>query len=74
MNEPRKQPTRHLDPFETLGLYALREGRELYVEQTQSEIRMLGAVRATQQCLACHEAQEADLLGAFSYRLRTSGP
>ena len=70
----RKQPTRHLDPFETLGLYALREGRELYVEQAETEIRMLGAVRASKPCLACHEANEADLLGAFSYRLRAVSP
>ena len=62
----RKQPTRHLD--------ALREGRELYVEQAETEIRMLGAVRASKPCLACHEANEADLLGAFSYRLRAVSP
>ena len=74
MNEARKQPTRHLDSFETLGLYALRDGRELYIEQTQTEIRMLGAIRASKHCLGCHEAEEADLLGAFSYRLRAVGP
>ena len=74
MNGARKQPTRHLDPFETLGLYALRAGRELYVEQAPTEIRMLGAIRASEQCLACHEAHEADLLGAFSYSLSPGGP
>ena len=32
--------------------------------------RMFGALRATKQCLKCHDAARGDLLGAFSYTLR----
>jgi mono/diheme cytochrome c family protein len=35
---------------------------------------MLGAVRSTRQCVACHGGDRGDLLGAFSYALVSDGP
>lgn len=32
-----------------------------------------GAIRAARQCLACHDAERGDLLGAFSYRMTLDG-
>ena len=33
-------------------------------------LRMLGAIRAANQCVACHAAERGQLLGAFSYTLQ----
>jgi hypothetical protein len=66
MDALKGAPTRPLDPFEAEGLEALRKGGELHVRGH----RMLGAVRATKQCLDCHGGNRGDLLGAFSYTLR----
>jgi hypothetical protein len=70
MDELRDAPTRPLDPFEAEGLGRLRGGEELFVRGSDKQARMLGAVRATRQCLACHGGDRGDLLGAFSYTLR----
>jgi hypothetical protein len=65
---------RGLSDFEAKGLASLRAGDELAADATLNRIRMLGAVRASKQCLDCHEAQRGDLLGAFSYELRRDPP
>jgi hypothetical protein len=70
MEELRDAPTRSLDPFEAEGLEALRGGKDLFVRGTDKQARMLGAIRATRQCLQCHGGDRGDLLGAFSYTLR----
>jgi len=69
MDELRAAPTRTLDDFEAAGLAALKRGEELFVRDRGDERRMLGAIRAARQCLACHGCERGDLLGAFSYRL-----
>jgi len=69
MDELRAAPTRTLDDFEAAGLAALERGDELFVRDRGGERRMLGAIRAVRQCLACHGGERGDLLGAFSYRL-----
>jgi hypothetical protein len=69
MDELRAAPTRSLDDFEAAGLTALERGEELFVRDRGGERRMLGAIRAARQCLACHGGERGDLLGAFSYRL-----
>jgi hypothetical protein len=69
MDELRAAPTRSLDDFEAAGLTALERGEELFVRDRGGERRMLGAIRAARQCLACHGDERGDLLGAFSYRL-----
>ncbi len=68
MDELRTARTRTLDDFEAAGLAALERGEELFVRDRGDERRMLGAIRAAQQCLACHGCERGDLLGAFSYR------
>jgi hypothetical protein len=69
MDELRGAPTRPPDEFEAAGLAALRSGDDLFVRDRGEERRMLGAIRATRQCLTCHEGGRGDLLGAFSYTL-----
>jgi hypothetical protein len=67
-------PTRPLDQFERLGLGALRQGEDIFTTQVGEGVRMLGAVRCTRRCVACHGGERGDLLGAFSYALRSDGP
>ena len=69
MDELRDAPTRPLSSFETNALACLRKGQDLQVESTADRIQVLGSIRAIRQCLACHEGQRGDLLGAFSYNL-----
>jgi hypothetical protein len=66
-------PTRPLDRFEGFGLNALRQGEDLFTTRVEDGVRMLGAVRSTRQCVACHGGERGALLGAFSYNLRPVG-
>jgi hypothetical protein len=62
--------TRPLDVFETVGVAELRAGKDLFIRTRGNVIRMLGALRATGECLRCHsDNKKGDLLGAFSYTL-----
>jgi hypothetical protein len=74
MAELASAKVRDLDEFEMHGLKTLDAGDELAAEATLNRIRMLGAVRASKQCLDCHEGQRGELLGAFSYELRRDPP
>lgn len=74
MNELKDAKTRRLDEFEQLSLETLLKGEDLATEATLNRIQMLGAVRATKQCLECHSVERGDLLGAFSYELRRDPP
>jgi hypothetical protein len=65
---------RDLSEFEEQSLKTLQAGDELAADATLNRIRMLGAVRASKQCLECHDARRGDLLGAFSYELRRDPP
>jgi hypothetical protein len=59
---------RPLDVFETAGLAELSNGKDTFVRTKGNVIRMLGALRAGDQCLNCHfEHHKGDLLGALSY-------
>jgi hypothetical protein len=71
MEELRHAPVRPLDAFESKALAALRRGEDLEVSSGPERIRMLGSVRAAQQCIRCHDVDRGELLGAFSYRLRS---
>jgi hypothetical protein len=74
MDELREAPTRPLDGFESAGLAALRGGEDLVVREANAALRMLGAIRSTKQCLACHGGERGDLLGCFSYTFRRPAP
>ena len=75
MDELEEVPTRPLDAFEQGALQKLRFDQDTVTDIKKDRIRMLGAVRAGNYCLQCHEGQRGELLGAFSYELVTSrGP
>jgi hypothetical protein len=70
----KNTPTRKLDDFESRALRRLREGDEVVLQSSASEMRVLGAIRARQQCLECHKTEVGSLLGAFSYKLALHSP
>jgi hypothetical protein len=69
MENLRRAPTRPLGDFEEKALKNLQGGQDLVTEATVNRIRMLGALRASRQCLQCHNVQHGQLLGSFSYEL-----
>ncbi len=69
MDEVATAATRHPDGFELPALARLRAGDELVHDGPGG--RLLGAIRAAGQCLQCHGGDRGDLLGEFSYRLRS---
>jgi hypothetical protein len=70
MDRVQESNTRSLDAFEEANLGSLCQGEDIAVERNGDAIRLLGSLRATKQCLKCHDAERGDLLGAFSYHLR----
>jgi hypothetical protein len=70
MDELIDAPTRPLEPFEIDALARLHSEEELVVDNDAQHIRMVGALRAAKDCLACHSVRSGALLGAFSYELR----
>lgn len=72
--EDRKY-TRILSKFEASALTQLKQGESLVVQNDESTVRMLGAIRSVSQCNSCHNCASNDLLGAFSYEfLLQEGP
>lgn len=69
MDQVADAPTRPLDEFESAALAKLLAGSDLEHEEASPGIRMLGALRAEPECLQCHQANQGDLLGAFSYNV-----
>ncbi len=74
MEELKKAKTRPPSEFEGEALKALRDGEDLVTDATTNHIRMVGALRASKQCLECHTVRRGDLLGAFSYDLLRDTP
>jgi hypothetical protein len=70
MSELTHAETRPLDDFEEKSLTELEKGASVQTESAPDRIRMMGAIRAVDQCLKCHDASRGDLLGAFTYTLR----
>lgn len=64
--------TRALDDFESQSLAKLWTDQNVVIQQEPTSTRMLGALRASQDCLECHAASKGELLGAFTYTLETS--
>jgi hypothetical protein len=71
MNAPLREPrpTRSLNEMEVASLEALEDGKDRVFSWDSSEerLQMLGAIRAKDSCLKCHEVKRGDLLGAFTY-------
>jgi len=68
---------RALTPFETESLAALRAGKDMTSkgdkDDKAGQLACVGALRAKSSCLQCHRSKKpGDLLGAFSYSLRSS--
>ncbi|MBL8793581.1 MAG: hypothetical protein JNM56_06740 [Planctomycetia bacterium] len=74
MDQLAKAKVRSLSAFEEAGLKALRDGEQLKTEATTNVIRMVGALRATKQCLECHVGERGTLLGAFTYEMQRDPP
>src|SRR5262245_59227249 len=66
MEDLKKSKTRPLSEFEGKALKALHDGEDVVTEATANHIRMVGALRASKQCLECHQVRRGDVLGAFS--------
>jgi hypothetical protein len=64
-----KAPTRPLDSIETESLEKLRAGTERVVgwNHEHQRLQMLGAIRAKDRCLKCHDVAKGELLGAFTF-------
>ncbi len=69
MDELREMPTRPVTPFEASAVEQLRRDQNLVTEADGNLLHMLGAIRASETCLKCHNVQHGHLLGAFSYEL-----
>lgn len=65
----KARSTRSLNEMEVASLEALTEGKDRVFAWNASEerLQLLGAIRAKDQCLKCHEVKRGDLLGAFTY-------
>ena len=63
--------TRSLNDFERRALASLRSTDDVVAaETTRIGRNVVGAIRATGECLSCHATSKVgDMLGAFSYRL-----
>lgn len=70
MDELCDAPTRPTTDFELTAVRKLREGQELITEPSPHGLRMVGAIRAIEQCRKCHQVPLGGLLGAFSYQFR----
>lgn len=70
MVELREVPKRPLSAFEAQAIHQLRDGEEIVTAIDSNELRMVGAIRAIEDCRACHRVGIGGLLGAFSYRFR----
>jgi len=69
MDELADAKTRTLHRFENAALKQLRSGEDVVVRSTLNQIKMLGSLRASKQCMQCHSVKYGELLGAFSYIL-----
>jgi hypothetical protein len=65
---------RSLTAFEQRALRELDAGEDIVNQPALNRVEMLGAIRAAQQCLKCHQVERGDLLGAFSYVLERIQP
>ena len=60
-------PSRALDAFEAFALTKIQKGSNLIKMENGHQIRAVGAIRAAQTCLRCHDGNVGELLGAFTY-------
>ncbi len=71
MGELVDAPTRATNEFEIAAISQLRRGEEIVTDIRSTEMHMVGAIRAIDECRKCHQVPRGALLGAFSYRFRS---
>lgn len=71
MDELRDAVTRPVTDFEARAIDQLRAGQEIVMHQEVRQRRMVGAIRAIQECRRCHQVPLGGLLGAFTYELQS---
>lgn len=75
LDELQKADTRLLHDFETRALAQLRTDEDTVIEETDGAVRMLGALRAGNDCTRCHTSmQRGELIGALSYEFQRKTP
>jgi hypothetical protein len=74
MTALRDAPVRELDVFEQTSLNSLLAGEDLVSDFHPGRVRAVGSLRATRQCLDCHQVVRGTLLGAFSYEFLRDPP
>ncbi|MEW4487312.1 hypothetical protein AB1L42_04475 [Thalassoglobus sp. JC818] len=61
--------TRPVDEWEADALSQLVESTDLVIREHPQEIRMIGSLRASNNCLMCHDVRRGQVLGALAYTL-----
>lgn len=75
LDELQKADTRLLHDFETRALAQLRTDEDTVIEETDGAVRMLGALRAGNDCTRCHTSmRRGELIGALSYEFQRKTP
>ncbi|WP_145055010.1 hypothetical protein [Lignipirellula cremea] len=74
MNELKHAPTRPLTAFESGSLADLQTDEDIVFREDPNRIQMVGAVRASSDCMGCHDVPRGYLLGAFSYDIERVHP
>ena len=54
--------------FVSLNISAALLSEDIVVARADTELQMLGAIRAYKKCIECHAVRRGTLLGAFTYR------
>jgi hypothetical protein len=74
MEQLKKAKTRPLDEFEAEALKRLQKGEDVVADAAVNQIRLVGSLRAAEQCRECHSVSRGALLGAFTYELQRVPP
>jgi hypothetical protein len=69
MRATRDAGHRPLKAPEANAIKQLKAGKDAVLVANGSRPMIVGAVRANESCLDCHQAKKGDLLGAFTYPL-----
>ena len=60
---------RDLRAYETDAVGQLKSGRDAVMTMDHEQPVVIGAVRAGEECVSCHQVKKGDMLGAFVYPL-----
>ena len=60
-------PLRKLDAFETAAIEKLKAGRDLVVDEQPGTLRVVCAIRASKDCMSCHDCKAKSIWSARVY-------